>query len=94
MSADEYAPSIEYVRESFVHGATSQPDPRDREAGFDRFIARVKRDAAREALDGLAEQEARACDRGDLTLLALHIHASILACVERYARDHYPKETP
>ena len=41
----EYTPSEEYVRESYVRGATSRPDPRDREAEFDRFIARVRRDA-------------------------------------------------
>lgn len=45
----EHTPSEEYVRESYVRGATSRPDPRDREAEFDRFIARVRREAQWEA---------------------------------------------
>ena len=50
----EYVPSEEYVRESYVYGASEWQEPCEKEREFDRFLARVRRDAARAALDGLA----------------------------------------
>ena len=61
---DQYVPSEANVRAAYVlaglpDNASSDSIQRaERRAGpeFDRFLARVRRDAAREALDGLAEQ--------------------------------------
>lgn len=54
MSTDEYVPSEYEMRHAYWltrmldhHAAV--------DAAFDRFLARVRRDAAREALDGLAD---------------------------------------
>ena len=54
MSTDEYVPSEDEMRHAYWltrmldhHAAV--------DAAFDRFLARVRRDAAREALDGLAD---------------------------------------
>ena len=46
----KYTPSEEYMR--YLYGGWAEE--------FDRFLARVRRDAAREALDGLAAAEHRA----------------------------------
>ena len=61
----EYTPSVDEMRADFVHERTRRFD--EYQAGrsleseeahygeqFDRFLARVRRDAARSALDGLA----------------------------------------
>lgn len=63
-TTDEYVPSVKQVRDEWISAMTTDdPDNywdaiTDEEAKgrFDRFLARVRRDAAREALDGLAEQ--------------------------------------
>lgn len=95
----EYTPDKDSVEMHYVTGAVAaNPGLTQIQAcaEFDRFLARVRQEAKAEALDGLAEQEARACDRDDLTPESLHIHASILACVEMYASDlmTYAEETP
>ena len=64
MSTDEYVPDEEDVRADYAIGGardtigdidySALPDLG---AEFDRFLARVKRDAAREALDGYAKRE-------------------------------------
>lgn len=63
MSDEQYTPTGEEVRlahvdrRCFVDGINRFEVKTDEEYGaeFDRFLARVRRDAAREALDGLAE---------------------------------------
>lgn len=55
MSTDEYVPSEDQVRLNHQRARTIEVGIREAGAEFDRFLARVKRDAAREALDGLAE---------------------------------------
>lgn len=49
------------------------------DAAFDRFLARVRRDAAREALDGLVEKYGSLVDR---------------TRIADYRDTHYPEETP
>ena len=65
MTTDEqYVPSeallrtawSDYCQSMDACNAWVRPDGVDPRAEFDRFLARVRRDAAREALDGLAEQ--------------------------------------
>ena len=61
---DQYVPSeallrtawSDYCQSMDACNAWVRPDDIDTRAEFDRFLARVRRDAAREALDGLAEQ--------------------------------------
>ena len=71
----------------------TQPPVEELEAEFDRFLARVKRDAAREALDGLilyAETRARVATTGRGTDEWNTTAANIAVL-----RDtHYPEETP
>lgn len=101
MTTDEYVPSDEDVRSVWVvheRDCGWEPHPGDPSAEFDRFLARVRRDAARDALDGLARQEEEA-------FLHLHVNdAPISAAAAQYARsaaeaykhEHYPtpEETP
>ena len=67
MSTDDRTPDIREVRSMYGAGSNlfretpeqhylGHPAP-DYGAEFDRFLARVKRDAAREALDGYAKWE-------------------------------------
>ena len=54
MSTDEYVPSEDEMRRAYW--LTRMLDHyADVNGAFDRFLARVRRDAAREALDGLAD---------------------------------------
>ena len=54
MKTDEYVPSEDDMRHAYW--LTRMLDHHaDVNAAFDRFLARVKRDAAREALDGLID---------------------------------------
>ena len=75
---DQYVPSEDDVRIAYVDEWVAQSDfltrhqereaERAGEAAWDRFLARVRRDAAREALDGLyedASQEYRIGLQGD-----------------------------
>ena len=57
MTTDEYVPDEEQVRAWCREGAGDYPDVMDE--WITRFLSRVKRDAAREALDGLAAAEHR-----------------------------------
>ena len=97
MSTDEYVPSEDEMRHAYR--ITRLLDHyADVNGAFDRFLARVRRDAAREALDGLARQEEEA-------FLHLHVNdAPISAAAAQYARsmaeaykhEHYPtpEESP
>ena len=57
MTTDEYVPSEARVRTAYCYYADPAQihHPDTLNAQFDRFLARVRRDAAREALDGLAD---------------------------------------
>ena len=88
MSTDEYVPDEDEMRHAYWltrmldHYAAV-------DAAFDRFLARVRRDAAREALDGLI------ADKAHMTVL---LHAENGGNVEdvlaHYRDTHYPEETP
>ena len=90
MTADEYVPDEEQVRAWCREGAGDYPDVMDE--WITRFLSRVKRDAAREALDGLAQQEmVRASGQMPLgKTIATHVAESALT----YRDTHYPEETP
>ena len=87
MSTDEYVPSEDEMRHAYWltrmldhHAAV--------DASFDRFLARVRRDAAREALDGYADA------------LNQNRHAAVWGWhdfvhdVREWASSNYPEESP
>ena len=80
---DQYVPSEKAVRRAYTHyydpAIIRRPDT---EQEFDRFLARVRRDAAREALDGLAID------------LAVTSGCTEAEEVRDYRDAHYPEETP
>ena len=91
MTTDEqYVPDEGQVRAWCREGVGDYPDVMD--GWLDRFLARVRRDAAREALDGLAQQEmVRASGQMPLgKTIATHVAESALT----YRDTHYPEETP
>ena len=89
--ADDYTPSEATVRHSYVviEARSDLPEAR---AEFDRFIAKVKRDAAREALDGLAEH----IDWTASQFLGVRVGSQKAQDVRTYRDTNYPtpEETP
>ena len=87
---EQYVPSeallrtawSDYCQSMDACNAWVRPDGIDTRAEFDRFLARVRRDAAREALDGLAI---------DLAVTSGYTEAEE---VRDYRDAHYPEETP
>ena len=75
---EQYVPDEMDARECFLGGAAGAYVREDWEA----FLARVRRDAAREALDGLAI---------DLAVTSGYTEAEE---VRDYRDAHYPEETP
>ena len=96
---EQYVPSEDDVRIAYVDEWVAQSDfltrhqereaERAGEAAWDRFLARVRRDAAREALDGLI------ADKAHMTVL---LHAETGGDVEgvltNYRDTFHPEETP
>ena len=82
---DQYVPDEMDARGCFLDGAAGAFVREDWEA----FLARVRRDAAREALDGLL------ADKAHMTVL---LHAENGGNVEdvltHYRDTHYPEESP
>ena len=60
---------------------------------WDEWIARVKRDAAREALDGLA-REALGVAGGNDENASAWVSRAVQGWAEEYRDTHYPEETP
>ena len=92
---DQYVPSEDEMRHAYWltrmldhHAAV--------DAAFDRFLARVRRDAAREALDGLINEcrteHEEAATNNRVGGMALELHAQQVAM--NYRDTHYPEETP
>ncbi|PMC76385.1 hypothetical protein [Brachybacterium sp. UMB0905] len=101
MSTDKYVPSDEAVRGPFA-GVLDEYCGIPLEEGvaaFDRWLAahdaRIRRDGAREALDGLANY-ARA--RGTIASMDIvyHLWGSVSSAAEHYRDTHYsiPGEAP
>ena len=95
MSTDEYVPSEEELVDGYrrkkvtLHGWTYQPVLS--RAEIRRGLARVRRDAAREALDGLAAWMSDLHDK--YPSHAWYVPLS-LDNIARYTTDNYPEETP
>ena len=85
---EQYAPSEDEMRHAYWltrmldhHAAVN--------AAFDRFLDRVRRDAAREALDGLL------ADKAHMTVLLRAENGGNVEDVLTHYRDtHYPEESP
>ena len=94
MSTDEYVPSEDEMRHAYW--LTRMLDHHVAvDAAFDRFLARVRRDAAREALDGLyedASQEYRIGLQGD-DQERMDAAEAVLRATYAWM-DNYPEETP
>ena len=104
MSTDEYVPSADGVRARYVLGGMPDNAMHDQIARavkregpeFDRFLTRVRRDAARSALDGLiadAEADIRIGAIGGDEDRIMRARAVIAAAVD-YRDDEYPEEQP
>ena len=99
---DQYVPDEEGVRNAYALeaardtiGDTDYRAVPEARAEFDRFLARVRRDAAREALDGLyedASQEYRIGLQGD-DQGRMNAAEAVLRATYAWM-DHYPEETP
>lgn len=80
MTADEYVPDEEQVRAWCREGTGDYPDVMDE--WLDQFLARVRRDAAREVLEGLVKH----FEEVDYDQEADDVRA--------YIDAHYPEEAP
>ena len=91
MSTDEYVPDEQDLEVAWIESEASADDINVASAEFDRFLARVRRDAAREALDGLAVAMMGTPGIGPGT--KTH-RARMRVDVVTYRDAHYPEETP
>ncbi|MGO2362323.1 MAG: hypothetical protein ACTH6N_14505 [Brachybacterium tyrofermentans] len=82
-------PTTEVIRDAVTYPRDRLGEPLDISAErFDAWLAQVKRDAARAALDGLIEQEWKNYAKGaDQCGHARH-------AAQEYRDTHYPEETP
>lgn len=96
--ADEFTPTTGEVRALYAVGVMKVSGPQFMEAApaeFERMIARVRRDAARRALDGLiadAEADIRIGAIGGDEDRIMRARAVIAATVD-YRDDEYPEVT-
>ena len=82
---EQYVPDEMDARGCFLDGAAGAFVREDWEA----FLARVRRDAAREALDGLI------ADKAHMTaLLCAENGGNVEDVLAHYRDTHYPEETP
>ena len=94
---DQYAPSEANVRAAYVlagipdNASSDSIERAERRAGpeFDRFLARVRRDAAREALDGLIADKAHMA-----ALLRAENGGEAEDVLTHYRDTLHPAETP
>lgn len=106
MTTDEYVPEEDDVRMAYLEAHVDMADPitrhqraqaeREAEDAWTAFLARVRRDAAREALDGLiadAEADIHIGAIGGDEDRIMRARAVIAAAVD-YRDDEYPEEQP
>ena len=83
---EQYVPDEQDLEVAWIESEASADDINVASAEFDRFLARVRRDAAREALDGLADEVTHVDWDLDGPAFALR--------VRRFKTRNYPEETP
>lgn len=91
MTTEPFTPHADSIQTAWVlmcqqSRISTQPPVEELEAEFDRFLARVRRDAAREALDGLADEANHVNWEMDGPSFALR--------VRRFKNRKHPEETP
>ena len=89
MTADEYVPSEEEMYQAYRRNRLLDHH-QDVEAAFDRFLARVRRDAAREALDGLIAASNWESDRAPEPYR--YRFGKVVSVAAVYRDTHYPEE--
>ena len=95
MSTDEYVPDEQDLEVAWIESEASADDINVASAEFDRFLARVRRDAAREALDGLYEDASKEYRIGLQGDDQERMDAAEAVLRATYAwMDNYPEETP
>ena len=90
MSTDEYVPDEQALEVAWIESEASADDINAASAEFDRFLARVRRDAAREALDGLAQE----VDANGSWWPGTDPHSPRARAALNYRDAHYPEESP
>ena len=97
MTSDEqYVPDEQDLEVAWIESEASADDINVASAEFDRFLARARRDAARDALDGLiedAEIDVRLGVEGGDNLRVQNAEAAIDAATI-YRDTEYPEEAP
>lgn len=78
-TTDEYVPSEQDLEVAWIESEASADDINAASAEFDRFLARVRRDAAREALTIYMDELVDGLEAEQL---------------ERFRDQNYPEETP
>ncbi|WP_087483998.1 hypothetical protein [Brachybacterium massiliense] len=91
MTTEPFTPHADSIQTAWVlmcqqSRISTQPPVEELEAEFGRFLARVRRDAAREALGGLADEAIHVNWEMDGPAFALR--------VRRFKNRKYPEETP
>lgn len=96
MSTDEYVPSDDDVRSVWVvheRDCGWAPHPGDPSAEFDRFLARVRRDAAREQFENFIANTQTMYDGTHLHAAQI-VYAEVIRMAEVYVKAYFPEETP
>ena len=83
---EQYVPDEQDLEVAWIESEASADDINVASAEFDRFLARVRRDAAREALDGLADEVTHVDWDLDGPAFALR--------VRRFKTRNYPEVAP
>lgn len=94
-----YTPSEANMKVVFVEAAIEENaywdalDETEAETRWDRFVAQVRRDAAREALSRL-EREAAGAAGGNDENTSAWVCRAVQGWAEEYRDTHYPEEAP
>ena len=86
---EQYVPDEQDLEVAWIESEASADDINVASAEFDRFLARVRRDAAREALDGLIADKAHMA-----ALLRAENGGNVEDVLTHYRDTHYPEESP
>ena len=86
---EQYVPDEQDLEVAWIESEASADDINVASAKFDRFLARVRRDAAREALDGLIADKAHMA-----ALLRAENGGNVEDVLTHYRDTHYPEESP
>ena len=86
---EQYVPDEQDLEVAWIESEASADDINVASAEFDRFLARVRRDAARGAIDGLIADRAHMA-----ALLRAENGGNVEDVLTHYRGTHYPEESP